>query len=165
MLKRVLIVGGFTVMCVVALYALCVMKGHSTSVLEKAADIAVAQNVSDSVHSYAFDGLKEECATQDGIFCAIEQVVKCTIKPDFAGCDREYVPGFVLGKIEEAQRPTEISFAVTKIKPIPGGNDISVYTTSDCDAIWFGLCKGTVIYSLTRKGERWAVTNIYAREV
>ena len=165
MLKRMLIVGGFTIMCGAALYALYAMKGQEAPVLENAADVTVAQSVSDSVHSYALDELKEECAAEDGIFCAIEQVVKCTIKPDFAGCDKEYVPGFVLGKIEEAPRPTEISFAITKIKPIPGGGDISVYTTSDCDATWFGLCKGTVIYSLTRKGDRWAVTNISAREI
>ena len=105
------------------------------------------------------------CRAEDKIFCAIEQVIKCTMAPELEGCDKEYVPGFVLGKAEETPRPRHISFEITKIKPIPGSSDISVYTKSDCDAVWFGLCKGTVIYSLTQKDGRWAVTNIYALEM
>jgi hypothetical protein len=56
------------------------------------------------------------------------------------------------------------SFSITKIKPIPDTRDISVYTKSQCDASWFGLCQGTVIYSLSAKDGVWKVSNVYALE-
>ena len=59
------------------------------------------------------------CQSEDKIFCAIEQTVKCTMVPDFAGCNKDFVPGFVIGKTDDTPRPTQISFEITKIKPIP----------------------------------------------
>ena len=165
MWKRGLIVGGFTAVCAAALWALYAMKGAEAPVLEPAAQkVTVEQSVSDSVHSYNLAELADGCSADDGVFCAIELAVKCTMNPDMAGCDKGTVPGFVLGKTEETPRPTEIAFTITKIKPVPGNSKISVYTTSDCDAVWFGLCKGTVIYSLKQEGGRWVVDNIFALE-
>lgn len=164
MIKKVVIVCGFLAIFAAALAALFNMKGLDAPVLEPQKEVKEVQNIGDSLHSYSAAELTVSCQSDDKIFCAIEQTVKCTMKPDFAGCHKDYVPGFVIGKTDDTPRPTQISFEIVKIKPIPGTNDISVYTKSDCDAIWFGLCKGTVIYSLTQKGNRWAVTNIYALE-
>lgn len=165
MRKKVLIIGIFLAVFGAAWDALYLMRGIEEPALEPAAAITEERQVSDSVHSYAAEDLAAGCRAEDKIFCAIEQVIKCTMAPELEGCDKEYVPGFVLGKAEETPRPRHISFEITKIKPIPGSSDISVYTKSDCDAVWFGLCKGTVIYSLTQKDGRWAVTNIYALEM
>lgn len=118
----------------------------------------------DEKHVYTSGDLQTECASEDKIFCAVERTVKCTMVPELDGCDKSVVPSFVLGKTEEVERPTEISFKVIKIKPIADSSDISVYTKSDCNALWFGLCKGTVVYSLTPKDNEWAVTNIFALE-
>ncbi len=164
MVKKIVIVCGFLAFFGVALMALFKMKGVDKPVLEHEAVVDEVQNIGDSVHSYSVAELTVGCQSDDKIFCAIEQTVKCTMKPDFAGCHKDFVPGFVIGKTDETPRPTQIAFEIVKIKPIPETNDISVYTKSDCDAVWFGLCKGTVIYSLTQKGNRWAVTNIYALE-
>ena len=118
----------------------------------------------DGVHSYNSEDLQTECSSEDKIFCAIERTVKCTIEPSLSVCDKAFVPGFVLGNVEGVDRPTEISFKLAKIKPVTGSTDLSVYTESDCDALWFGLCKGTVVYSLTPHGDEWSVTNIFALE-
>ena len=118
----------------------------------------------DEQHVYNSEDLQTECSADDKIFCAIELTVKCTIDPELVGCDKSVVPSFILGKTEEVERPTEISFKMTKIKPITNSSDISVYTESDCNALWFGLCKGTVVYSLTPKDNGWSVTNIFALE-
>ena len=118
----------------------------------------------DEMHVYNSGDLQTECSSDDKIFCAVELTVKCTMDPELAGCDKSVVPSFVLGKTEEVERPSEISFKVVKIKPITNSSDISVYTESDCNALWFGLCKGTVVYSLTPKDNTWAVTNIFALE-
>ena len=164
MFKKVVVICGFLLVFGAALAVLFKMKGNDKPVLEQNQPIEEVQTVSDSVHSYSINDLATSCQSDDKIFCAIEQTVKCTMAPDLEGCNQDFVPGFVVGKTDETPRPTQISFEIIKIKPIPGTNDSSVYTKSDCDAIWFGLCKGTVIYSLKQKDNRWAVTNIYALE-
>ena len=119
----------------------------------------------ESVHVYKAENLEPGCSATDKIFCAIERTVKCTISPELADCDKDLVPAFILGKTEDVERPTEISFKFSKIKPIADSNDISIYTQSDCNAMWFGLCKGTVVYTLTSKNNgKWAVSNIFALE-
>ncbi len=164
MVKKIVIVCCFLGVFGAALWVIFQMKGIDKPVLEKKVIVEEVQNIGDSVHSYSVAEMTVGCQSEDKIFCAIEQTVKCTMNPDFAGCHKDFVPGFVIGKTNDTPRPTQISFEIMKIKPIPGTNDVSVYTKSDCDAVWFGLCKGTVIYSLSQKGSRWAVTNIYALE-
>lgn len=164
MRAKKVIIGIFLVVFAGALAALFVMKGKSSPKLEQPVTVTETREIKDSVHTYKIEDLTAGCQAEDRIFCAIERVVKCTMSPELEGCDKEVVPGFVLGKIEDMPRPTEISFEITKIKPVAGSNNLSVYTKSDCNAVWFGLCKGTVIYSLTQKESGWAVTNIYALE-
>jgi len=168
MFKRVALVAGFILIFALAAAGIFYMQAKHVAVKEQAQAEAVQKTAdlkAEDMHAYKADGLADGCSSDDKIFCAIERTVKCTMKPDLADCQGELVPAFVLGKTDDAERPTEISFKLTKIKPIPDSTDVSVYTESDCNAMWFGLCKGTVVYTLSFKGnDEWAVTNIYALE-
>ncbi len=165
MMKKILIIGLFLLVFVAALCLVYRMKNVSEPAMQAKIPAVEAHSVSDSAHFYSADDLTAGCAEKDQIFCAIERVVKCTMAPELESCDKKLVPAFVLGKAEDVVRPRQMSFEITKIKPIIESSDISVYTKSDCDALWFGLCKGTVIYSLSpREGGHWAVTNVYAIE-
>lgn len=104
MRKKVLIIGIFLAVFGAAWGALYLMRGIEEPALEPAAAITEERQVSDSVHSYAAEDLAAGCRAEDKIFCAIEQVIKCTMAPELEGCDKEYVPGFVLGKAEETPR-------------------------------------------------------------
>lgn len=119
------------------------------------------------LYVYQAAELKEGCSSLDKVFCAVERAVKCTIKPELVDCAKGKVPGFVLGQAGGTARPSVISFEITKLKPLANENSLSVYTRSECDAEWFGLCRGTVIYSLKpdleAEGE-WVVENVYALE-
>ncbi len=163
-MKKILILCLFTAFFAAALFLVYKMRGVSAPSIETAVINGEKKITGDAVHTYRAEDVKSGCSAEDGIFCAVERTVKCTLAPELDGCDAGNVPAFVLGKSGEVQRPTEISFSITKLKPVPESSDISVYTNSDCDAVWFGLCKGTVIYSLTQKDGQWAVTNIYALE-
>lgn len=168
MFKRVALVAGFILIFALAATGIFYMQAAHTAVKEKAQAEAVQKTESfkaEDMHVYQADNLVSGCSAKDKLFCAIERTIKCTMNPELSDCQGELVPAFVLGKTEDAERPTEISFKVTKIKPIPGSTDVSVYTESDCNAMWFGLCKGTVVYTLSFKGnDEWAVINIYALE-
>lgn len=168
MLKRVALVTGFIVFFAAMAMILFYLKDkngveQSTSVAVTNTEVQTAVET-DEMHVYNAENLNEDCAAEDGVFCAVERVVKCTMKPDFQGCHKNVVPAFVIADAEDMERPTEMSFKIVKIKPIPESSDISVYTESDCNAMWFGLCKGTVVYSLTPKDNGWAVNNIFALE-
>lgn len=164
-MRRVVIVLLFLLVFAGACLAIYKLKGKSVPELEAVSQVKTVEKVSDSVHSYSVQDIKSGCDAEDMIFCAIERTVKCTLAPELDGCVADVVPSFVIGKVEKEIRPTEISFEITKIKPITGTNDISVYTKSDCNASWFGLCKGNVIYSLSNKDGNWVVNNIYALEM
>lgn len=162
--KRILIVMGFIVFFAGCLGLVYKMTGQKNTKIIPLINVEGVKEVSSSLNSYSFDGLEEVCKVDDEIFCAIEKTVKCTINPSLGICVEGSVPNFVIGKVEEEVRPKNISFSITKIKPMPESRDVSVYTASDCDASWFGLCKGTVIYSLSAKDGQWRVVNVYALE-
>jgi hypothetical protein len=166
MKKKIGIVLLFLLVFAAALGALFVLNGkkEQEAAPQQITAAEVPEAVSDSVYTYRVHDVTAGCDAEDKIFCAIEKTVKCTLAPELDGCNKESVPGFVLGKVDEEVRPTEISFSITKMKMLPAQDGISVYTKSDCNAGWFGLCKGTVIYSLVKKGEDWAVNNVYALE-
>ena len=166
MLKKTITILGFIIIFALAVSLIFYMQHKATS---SETEVAVTNNASeadaaDTLHTYTADNLQAECQSDSDIFCAIERTVKCTIDPTFENCNKNFVPAFVIGKAEDTERPTEISFRITKIKPIPESTDLSVYTQSDCNALWFGLCKGTVVYSLTTNKNEWVVTNIFALE-
>lgn len=168
MLKKVAIIlmfiAIFAIAAVMMFYMQKKAETESQGVPAHEALPVVKEEADEPFYVYKADSLVEDCALKDRIFCAVERVVKCTINPDMKACNKDDVPGFVLGQTEDVERPSEISFKIVKIKPIPESSDISVYTKSDCNALWFGLCKGTVVYSLTTDGLEWHVTNIFALE-
>ncbi len=162
MLKRVLIVSGFILIACLGIGAVYLMTGDKESKISEIAEGKEIKEVKLSFNSYGIDSLKEECASDDEVFCAIEKTVKCSIKPEMSVCKKGEVPNFVLGKTEDDVRPKNVSFAITKIKPVQDSRDIAVYTKSQCDGSWFGLCNGTVIYSLSIVDGLWKVINVYA---
>jgi len=170
MFKKAAIILVFIVLFAAALWVMFYMSKKTEMVSEaqnisvKAMQLEASQAEDEPFYVYKADSLSESCALDDKILCAVERVVKCTINPGLSFCDKDFVPAFVLGQSEEVEHPSEISFKVVKIKPIPESSDISVYTKSDCNALWFGLCKGTVVYLLSTDGLDWFVTNIYALE-
>lgn len=164
MAKRAFIVALFVTFFAVLLWWLFVMKRADAPQMEQPEKITEVRQISDSLHSYNAADISSACSAEDKIFCAIELAVKCTLVPELDGCSTDVVPGFVLGQVDNEVRPRQLSFEITKIKPLPESTDIAVYTKSDCDASWFGLCKGTVIYSLSQLGDGWRVVNIYALE-
>lgn len=169
MLKKAVIILMFIALFALGAIAMFYMQKKATSESVEATEVTVAtkekQEAADEpVYTYKADNLSEKCAVDDKIFCAVERTVKCTINPDMSICNKNYVPNFVLGQTNDVERPKEISFKIVKIKPIPESSDISVYTQSDCDTLWFGLCKGTVVYSLTSAHDEWQVMNIFALE-
>ncbi|MBO5285005.1 MAG: hypothetical protein J6B00_03920, partial [Alphaproteobacteria bacterium] len=119
--KRILITFGFVLVFALGAYGLFYIEGRPEPVLDE-------QHFNEEVHTYKADDLNSGCAGEDKIFCAIERTVKCTMAPEFEGCDKKYVPSFVLGKTKDVVRPTEMSFKIIKIKPIIGEKDIAVYT-------------------------------------
>jgi len=165
--KKILIISGF-----IAIFALAVLLASYLLLKKQPSTVVQEQKIpaeevvkTDEMHVYSIENLVADCFADDKIFCAVERTVKCTLAPELASCDKEFVPGFILGQTGDTERPTQISFKITKIKPIPDSSDISVYTESDCDALWFGLCKGTVIYSLNqKKNGEWGVTDMFALE-
>lgn len=62
---------------------------------------------------------------------------------------------------DSLQRPTKASFQIVRLKPIDA-NTVEVYTKSDCNGVWFGLCKGNIVYVLSNKSGSWAVKDLYA---
>jgi len=163
-MKRVAIIGLFAGIFALALAVIYGMRGQSRPKLEENVAIIEQKSVSDSVHSYTAADVQSGCSAEDKIFCAVEQAVKCTLSPELDGCVKEKVPSFILGRPDVTERPTEMSFSITKIKPIAGSSEVYVYTKSACNAVWFGLCTGTVVYSLAIVNGEWVVTNVYALE-
>ena len=171
MIKKVLIVVGFIVVFFAAISLVFYMQDKAsgqkeTVALQKEVKDEIVVTHAEDMHTYSAENIEEGCVEDDQIFCAVERTVKCTLSPEMKDCQEDVIPAFVLGKTEDADRPTEMAFRFVKIKPIPESDNIFVYTESDCNAMWFGLCKGTVVYSLEPNGKtgEWRVTSVFAQE-
>lgn len=114
--------------------------------------------------SFTLGSLSADCALDDAMFCAVETAVKCTINPEFNGCTDADLPKFVFMKDPGLNRPTEMNYKIIDKKVL--NNDITeIYTESNCNGNWFGLCQGTIIYVMARKPENmWYIKDIYAIE-
>lgn len=125
---------------------------------------APAPVLEDQVFSYQKDNLSPACPAESAMICALDQAVKCTLNPDFDGCQKAKLPKFIFMEDESLGRPTEMSFKIVKIKPI-STDLVEIHTQSTCNGNWFGLCQGYVIYVLVptqNEGEEWRVKDIYA---
>ena len=115
----------------------------------------------DVIYQYDANNLLQECDKGSDIICAIDLQVKCTINHKLPECDAQKLPKFTFMEDESLQRPTQASFQIVRIKPIDA-TTIEVYTSSDCNGVWFGLCKGNIVYVLSNKSGEWSVKDLYA---
>jgi len=115
----------------------------------------------DIVYLYESGKLTEGCDKGSDIVCAIDLQVKCTINHKLSECDPKKLPKFTFMEDESLQRPSTVSFKIIKLKPIDA-QTVEVYTQSDCNGVWFGLCKGNIVYVLSNKSGSWTVKDLYA---
>lgn len=157
------------IICMLALlgfsfYLVSKTKNADRTVVE--ADVVEVEmpQLPEQIFSFTQGSLSAECTLDDAMFCAVETAVKCTINPEFTGCSAADLPKFVFMKDPGLNRPTEMSYKIIDKKIL--NNDITeVYTESNCNGNWFGLCQGTIIYVMARKPEnKWYVKDIYAIE-
>lgn len=115
----------------------------------------------DIVYHYDSQNLPQGCDKGSDMVCAIDLQVKCTINPKLQECDAKKLPRFTFMEDESLQRPTQSSFQIVKLKPIDA-TTVEVYTKSDCNGVWFGLCKGNIVYVLSNAKGSWVVKDLYA---
>jgi len=125
--------------------------------------VEASTSFEDEVYEYEAGRLPKDCRLTSEMACAVDFAIKCTLEPDYEGCRASKLPKFIFMSDEALQRPTQMSFKITKIKPI-AADMVEMYTQSSCNGNWFGLCQGTVIYVLIPDGETWRVKDIYAIE-
>lgn len=114
---------------------------------------------------FIFDAanLAAGCEEDSGLVCAVNMAVKCSINPKLADCDAKRLPKFIFMEDESLERPTLVSYKINKLKPLADGM-VEVYTASRCNASWFGLCEGNIIYVMSTANGNWTVKDIYARQ-
>ena len=131
---------------------------------EDVTEIIQETPIPEDIFSFNKDTLSENCIMEDNQFCAVERAVKCTINPNFSGCQSFDLPKFIFMQDPSIERPTEVNYKIVDRKSV-GNNSLEIYTESTCNGSWFGLCQGTIIYVLTQKPENvWYVKDIYAIE-
>ncbi len=100
-------------------------------------------------------------ANKNELINAINGAIKCTLTPHNEICTKLRLPKFILMDDESLQRPSKMQYQITKIKPLAGGM-LHIYTKSNCDNNWFGLCQGNIIYVLENKQNSWYVSDVFA---
>lgn len=120
-------------------------------------------NIEDKIFSFDKTNLTSGCTEESKILCSINIALKCTINPEFSECasHKSQMPDFIFMVDDSLDRPTQISYQVSKLKSI-NGNLLEVYTNSRCNGNWFGLCNGTIIYVIDFQNNAWVVKDIYA---
>lgn len=135
--------------------------------LEEGEQIVVQPNFDiefeETTYRYKLGETQKGCNKGSEVACAIDLYMKCTLNFKDSECAKDKLPKFVFMDDESLQRPTEMSFKITKIKPIDT-HMIEVYTESTCNGMWFGLCEGNIIYVLSNKSGGWVVKDVYAME-
>lgn len=131
---------------------------------EDVADSGEELKLPDTVFTFTSAELSPDCTSDDVMFCAVETAVKCTLNPDFAPCAKADLPKFIFMRDSSLDRPTEISYKIIDKKTLPN-DTVGIYTESNCNGTWFGLCQNTIVYVLAPKAENsWFVKEIYAIE-
>ena len=105
------------------------------------------------------------CNVNSNIVCAINDYIACSINPKHLYCEKNknVLPAFVFMEDDNLKRPTVHKYQIAKMKMRPD-NLLEVYTTSECDGNWFGLCQGNIIFVLKNINNNWFVVDAYARE-
>ena len=115
MFKKIVTIIGFILIFALATALIFYMQNKMTASESETtvADITSEPNSADLVHYYNTENLEQDCQSDSEVFCAVERTVKCTINPELEICNKKFVPAFVLGKAEDTERPTKISFQIT----------------------------------------------------
>lgn len=154
------------------IYIICLIVGYycftswntnTADTIQPVAPSPSATAFEDKVYTYNLENLPQNCNINSSMACAVEFAVKCSINPDFEGCRQSKLPKFIFMEDPSLGRPTEISFKISKIKPI-SADLVEMYTESTCNGNWFGLCNGNIIYVLVPNEDAWRVKDIYAIE-
>lgn len=119
----------------------------------------------DETFSFSAASLTPGCDSESKMVCAINLMLKCTINPNFAECasNKKSMPKFIFMVDDSLDRPTEITYQVSKIKPRSDGT-VEVHTQSTCNGNWFGECNGNIIYVMEPQNDNWIVNNLYSVE-
>ncbi len=147
------------------LLAGCSDEGKKQNETGAASTPAETQDFEKRVFDFDAGQIKEGCEVDSEMVCAINLFVKCSINPKTTEClqAKNKLPKFVFMEDESLGRPTKQSYRILKMKAIAGGA-FEVYTESQCDGQWFGLCRGTIIYVMQPGQRGWIVNDVYARE-
>lgn len=163
MWKKILVSFVFIILILAGLYALRNNYADMPNTERQPQSQTVTTDFDRQMFTYQAENLPQECQIESQMACAVDFAVKCTLNPNFNGCRQSRLPKFIFMEDEYLQRPTEISFKITKIKPV-SAEMAEIHTQSECDGNWFGLCQGTVIYVLVPENDGWRVKDIYAVE-
>lgn len=127
---------------------------------------AAAQTLDkETVFTLEADSLKPGCDSSSEIVCTINIAIKCSINPLFSECadNKQNMPSFIFMQDKTLQRPSFITYKITKLKPRSDGA-VEVFTESSCNGNWFGLCNGNIIYVMKNINNQWQIIDIYALE-
>ncbi len=163
MLKKMPALISYIIAFVIGYYLFTSWETNNTATVQPVEPSPTVTAFEDKVYTYNSENLPQNCNINSSMACAVEFAVKCSINPDFEGCRQSKLPKFIFMEDPSLGRPTEISFKISKIKPI-SADLVEMYTESTCNGNWFGLCNGNIIYVLVPNEDAWRVKDIYAIE-
>ena len=166
MLRKVIII--IAMLAVIALSVFLYLKSTPKSVInenlaEEQIETTAEETLPEVIYTFNVENISEDCTQENPQFCAVEKAVKCTVNPDMEFCKNSGLPEFIFMKDPSINRPSEVSYKIINKKVLPNSTT-EIYTESECNGGWFGLCQGTVIYVLSPIDETWQVKDIYAIE-
>ncbi len=151
------------------LAALCLIcacseqKQKETSVEEQKVQAPTITDYAEKEFVFNATSLTAGCSENSDLVCTINMAIKCSINPKLEDCDAKRLPKFIFMEDESLERPTQVTYKISKLKPLAGGL-VEVYTVSHCNASWFGLCEGNIIYVTSPTSGKWTIKDIYARQ-
>ncbi|MBR1904224.1 MAG: hypothetical protein IJ824_03490 [Alphaproteobacteria bacterium] len=165
MLKKIIVIVLFLALLCFSFSLVFKTKSNLPVVIEESETAAVEeQNLPDTLFAFSAADLNENCVSDEAMFCAVETAGKCTLNPEFASCAKANLPKFIFMSDSSLDRPTEMSYKIIDKKSL-SNDTVEIYTESNCNGGWLGLCQGTIIYVLAPKPEnQWYVKEIYAIE-
>ena len=161
----------FVIICLVFLFCFCGYLLHKTPkeqiVVNEETTVVAEPKLPEELFSFKREELVNDCSVENVQLCAVELAVKCTINPNFDGCQKakaqNILPQFIFITDPGTDRPSEISYKFTD-KKILNNQTVEYYTDSTCNGTWFGLCHGRIIYVLAPYSDGWLVKDVYAIE-
>lgn len=164
MTKKLIVILCMLILLGFSIYLVTKTKDADRTVAEESVIEIETPKLPEQTFSFEKDSLNQNCSIDDSMFCAIETAVKCTINPEFAPCAKADLPKFIFMTEPGLDRPTEMNYKIVD-KKILGNGTTEIYTESNCNGNWFGLCQGTIIYVMAQKPENvWYVKDIYGIE-